>query len=77
MAIKETTRPEIEGLRALAVIPVILFYAGFDLFCRGFVGVDVFFVLSLIASRWIKSDYLWYFSPKMRAEVDGRAARIG
>ena len=39
-------RPEIDGLRALAVIPVILFHAGFELFRGGFVGVDVFFVIS-------------------------------
>lgn len=39
-------RPEIDGLRALAVVPVILFHAGFDLFKGGFVGVDIFFVIS-------------------------------
>ena len=39
-------RAEVDGLRALAVIPVILFHAGFDLFSGGFVGVDVFFVIS-------------------------------
>lgn len=39
-------RAEINGLRALAVVPVILFHAGFDLFGGGFVGVDVFFVIS-------------------------------
>jgi peptidoglycan/LPS O-acetylase OafA/YrhL len=39
-------RPEIDGLRALAVVPVILFHAGFKIFSGGFVGVDVFFVIS-------------------------------
>ena len=39
-------RREIDGLRALAVMPVILFHAGFSLFSGGFVGVDVFFVIS-------------------------------
>ena len=39
-------RAEIDGLRALAVVPVILFHAGFELFSGGFVGVDVFFVIS-------------------------------
>jgi peptidoglycan/LPS O-acetylase OafA/YrhL len=39
-------RAEIDGLRALAVVPVILFHAGFKLFSGGFVGVDVFFVIS-------------------------------
>jgi peptidoglycan/LPS O-acetylase OafA/YrhL len=39
-------RAEIDGLRALAVVPVILFHAGFEVFSGGFVGVDVFFVIS-------------------------------
>ncbi len=39
-------RPEIDGLRALAVAPVILFHAGFGMFSGGYVGVDVFFVIS-------------------------------
>lgn len=39
-------RAEIDGLRALAVLPVILFHAGFEWFSGGYVGVDVFFVIS-------------------------------
>ena len=39
-------RPEVDGLRALAVIPVILFHLGYSWIHGGFVGVDVFFVIS-------------------------------
>ena len=39
-------RLEIDGLRALAVLPVIFFHAGFNFFSGGYVGVDVFFVIS-------------------------------
>lgn len=39
-------RPQIDGLRAIAVVSVILFHAGFPLIKGGFLGVDIFFVIS-------------------------------
>ncbi len=39
-------RPEIDGLRALAVLPVMFFHAGLQTFSGGYAGVDVFFVIS-------------------------------
>ncbi|MEG5265942.1 acyltransferase family protein [Pseudomonas sp. JDS28PS106] len=39
-------RPEVDGLRAVAVLPVILYHCGLNWFPGGYVGVDVFFVIS-------------------------------
>jgi hypothetical protein len=43
---KSTFRPDIEGLRAVAVGVVLLYHAGVPFATGGYVGVDVFFVIS-------------------------------
>jgi peptidoglycan/LPS O-acetylase OafA/YrhL len=43
---REGFRGDIEGLRALSIIGILLFHAGVPFIPGGFVGVDVFFVLS-------------------------------
>jgi peptidoglycan/LPS O-acetylase OafA/YrhL len=69
-------RPEIDGLRALAVLPVIAFHAGFSWLSGGFVGVDVFFVISgyLITSILISERQAGRFS--IAAFYERRARRI-
>ena len=69
-------RPEIDGLRAIAVVAVILFHAGFSLFEGGYVGVDIFFVLSgyLISTLILKERDAGTFS--LRGFYERRARRI-
>jgi len=69
-------RREIDGLRALAVIPVIFFHAGFSTFSGGYVGVDVFFVISgyLITSLILAEKQAGTFS--LMRFYERRARRI-
>lgn len=56
-------RKDIDGLRAMAIIPVVLYHAGIPGFVGGFVGVDVFFVISgflmasLISGEIARGDF--------------------
>ena len=54
-----TYRPELDGLRSVAVYLVVLFHCGLASFAGGYVGVDLFFVLS----GFLVSHVIW-------AEVD-------
>jgi peptidoglycan/LPS O-acetylase OafA/YrhL len=50
-------RPDIDGVRALAVLAVVLFHAGIPWIKGGFVGVDIFFVISgLLIGSHVYSD---------------------
>jgi peptidoglycan/LPS O-acetylase OafA/YrhL len=69
-------RPEVDGLRAVAVLAVVLYHADLGFVTGGFVGVDVFFVISgyLITSLIIKDVEREKFS--IVAFWEKRARRI-
>lgn len=52
-------RKEIDGLRAIAILPVVFFHAGFSYASGGYVGVDIFLVISgYLITSLILSDRL-------------------
>ena len=69
-------RREIDGLRAIAILPVIFFHAGFQWFSGGYVGVDIFFVISgyLISSIIFKECTAGTFT--LQNFYERRARRI-
>ena len=38
-------RPEVDGLRAIAILPVMFFHTGLPNFKSGLIGVDIFFII--------------------------------
>ena len=71
-----TYRAEVDGLRALAVLPVILFHAGVQALPGGFLGVDVFFVISGYLISRILLDELECGSFSLLSFYERRARRI-
>lgn len=69
-------RPEIDGLRAVAVLPVVLFHTGIAGAAGGFVGVDVFFVLSGYLITTIISEDLSRDRFSLRRFYERRFRRI-
>src|SRR3954463_6515628 len=70
-------RPDVEGLRAVAVAAVVLFYAAVPGLGGGYVGVDVFFVIS----GFLITGLLWRGvgstgSVRLRAFYGARARRL-
>ncbi len=69
-------RREIDGLRAVAVVAVIGFHAGFSAFRGGFVGVDIFFVISGYLITHILMDELEQRDFSILRFYERRARRI-
>lgn len=69
-------RPDIDGLRAVAVLSVLIYHAGFSFLPGGFMGVDIFFVISgfLITSFIVRDIEAGNFS--MVGFWERRARRI-
>jgi peptidoglycan/LPS O-acetylase OafA/YrhL len=78
-------RPDIDGLRAVAVISVVLFHAGFRRFGGGFVGVDIFFVISgflitrIVRDQVARGDFSFgaFYVRRLRRLFPALAATVG
>lgn len=72
-------RAEIDGLRAIAVLAVLFYHIGFEFVSGGFVGVDVFFVISgylISANLYRASVHKDKISSLLKDFYERRARRI-
>lgn len=78
-------RPDIQGLRAVAILLVVLYHAGIPGISGGFVGVDVFFVISgFLITRALHSEierkgrvsFLAFYGRRMRRLIPAAALVI-
>src|SRR5579862_6982457 len=77
-------RPDIDGLRAIAVLAVVFNHAGLPGFSGGFLGVDIFFVISgyLITQILMRSDgtlgqdILYFYERRVRRIVPALAVML-
>jgi peptidoglycan/LPS O-acetylase OafA/YrhL len=70
-------RPDIEGLRAVAIVAVLLCHAGLVFFAGGYVGVDVFFVISgFLITRLLLGEVEKTGSVSLRGFYARRARRL-
>ena len=69
-------RPEIDGLRAIAVLFVVFFHADFSGFGGGFLGVDIFFVISGYLITYLILNGIDTSSFKLSNFYERRARRI-
>lgn len=72
---KSTYRPDIQGLRAIAVVLVVIYHSGLGWFPGGYIGVDVFFVISgylisqMLLNEWQAVghiDLVGFYARRMR-----------
>jgi peptidoglycan/LPS O-acetylase OafA/YrhL len=78
-------RPDIDGLRAISVVLVILFHFGITTIPGGFVGVDVFFVISgyLITNLLLENApsgsraIIWFYDRRVRRIMPAILVVIG
>jgi peptidoglycan/LPS O-acetylase OafA/YrhL len=77
MAANDDFRPDLEGLRAVAVVLVLLFHANVPGLAGGFIGVDVFFVLSgFLITRLLLRELAGTGTVSLRSFYARRARRL-